>query len=141
MHVRFRPKAVKQEDVPQSPLSATSGAMTPMYKFLFPDLFSGLHVERDDVTIKRLADGALDDRRCDLRVNEYTGLDQPSQHYHHCRQTQNCYCERIFSRRSASVIKTQSSFSVIQLVRSSLAKGFDFFSSVETRLRNSFMTL
>jgi len=39
------------------------------------------------------------------------------------------------------VITTQSSFSVIQLVRSSLAKGFDFFSSVETRLRNSFMTL
>jgi hypothetical protein len=32
--------------------------------------------------------------------------------------------------------------SMIQLVvRSSLAKGFSFFSSVETRLRNSFMTL
>jgi len=30
---------------------------------------------------------------------------------------------------------------MIQLVYSSLAKGFDFFSSIETRLRNSFMTL
>jgi hypothetical protein len=39
---------------------------------------------------------ALDDRRCDLRVNECTGLDQPSQHYHHCRQTQNCHCEKYF---------------------------------------------
>jgi len=39
---------------------------------------------------------ALDGRRCDLRVNECTGLDQPSQHYHHCRQTQNCHCEKYF---------------------------------------------
>jgi hypothetical protein len=31
--------------------------------------------------------------------------------------------------------------SMIQFVYSSLAKGFDFFSSVETRLRNSVMTL
>jgi hypothetical protein len=31
---------------------------------------------------------------CDLRVNEYTALDQPSQHYQHCRQTQNCHCEK-----------------------------------------------
>jgi hypothetical protein len=31
--------------------------------------------------------------------------------------------------------------SMIQLVRSSLAKGFNFFSSVETRLRNSFVTI
>jgi hypothetical protein len=31
--------------------------------------------------------------------------------------------------------------SMIQLVQSSLAKGFNFFSSVETRFRNSFMTL
>jgi hypothetical protein len=31
---------------------------------------------------------------CDLRVNEYAALDQPSQHYQHCRQTQNCHCEK-----------------------------------------------
>jgi len=45
----------------------------------------------------------------------------------------------ISSCRLAS--ETRSSASMIQLVYSSLAKGFDFFSSIETRLRNSFMTL
>jgi hypothetical protein len=35
-------------------------------------------------------------RRCDLRVNEDTALDQPSQHYQHCRHTQNCHCEKYF---------------------------------------------
>jgi hypothetical protein len=30
---------------------------------------------------------------------------------------------------------------MIQFVQSSLTKGFNFFSSVETRSRNSFMTL
>jgi hypothetical protein len=34
-----------------------------------------------------------------------------------------------------------SSASTIQLIHSSLARGFNFFSSVETRSRNSFMTL
>jgi hypothetical protein len=50
-------------------------------------------------------------RRCDLRVHgpnnandrrayvrEYCAvdqrLDQPSQHYQHCRQTQNCHCKK-----------------------------------------------
>jgi hypothetical protein len=40
-----------------------------------------------------------------------------------------------------SASETRSSASTIQLIHSSLARGFNFFSSVETRSRNSFMTL
>jgi hypothetical protein len=27
---------------------------------------------------------------------KYTALGQPSQHYQHCRQSQNCHCEKYF---------------------------------------------
>jgi hypothetical protein len=39
---------------------------------------------------------AVATRRSDLRVNEYAALDQPFQHYQHCRQTKNCHCEKYF---------------------------------------------
>src|SRR6516164_6272485 len=75
-------------------------------------------------------------RDCDLRVNEYTPsgyLLPPSP------PAEKATAREISSYRSAS--ETRSSASTIQLIRSSLAKGFNFFSSVETRSRNSFMTL
>ena len=37
---------------------------------------------------------AVATRRCDLRVNEYAALDQPSQHYQRSCQTQNCHCDK-----------------------------------------------
>ena len=43
--------------------------------------------------------------------------------------------------REISSCRSASSASTIQLIQSSLTKGFNFFSSVETRSRNSFMTL
>jgi hypothetical protein len=31
------------------------------------------------------------------RMSDYTALDQPSQHYQHCRQTENCHCDKYHS--------------------------------------------
>ena len=67
---------------------------------------------------------------CELRQ---AGLLSPSP------PAEKATAREISSCRSAS--ETRSSASTIQLIRSSLAKGFNFFSSVETRSRNSFMTL
>ncbi len=65
----------------------------------------------------------------------------PSVTNHRAAVTSISFTEQLRQLLSFGQTCTFLDASMIQLVRSSLAKGFNFFSSVETRLRNSFMTL
>src|SRR5262249_8162422 len=71
-------------------------------------------------------------RHGDLRVNEHT---PPAELLPRSPPAEKATAREISSCRSAS--ETRSSASTIQLIQSSLAKGLNFFSSVETRSRNS----